>query len=280
MKIAVVGYGFVGKAVAYGFRDNDPIIIDPILFHNSIRDLAGEHNLLASFVCVPTPSNEDGTVNASIVTSVTKELLERTSGLVVIKSTVTPDHIRELSNLSSRVIYNPEFLREATAFEDFENPEFHVFGITDPMNGRKLKDIYDKYSTCKSCPITYCTPEEASFIKYGINSFLMSKVVWMNQFYDLITSFGVDYDNVAMGMKNDSRVGKSHMQVPGPDKRRGTSGPCFGKDVPALIFFARQQGSSLTILEEIQRRNQEYRNSHGEPLPREKEQHIRFDYDL
>ena len=279
LNMSVVGHGFVGGAVDYGFPDAncDKTIIDP-RYGNSVVDLA-EKNIDVSFVCVPTPMGQDASIDASILIKTVEELLEHTTGLIVIKSTVIPTIIKELTNGTSRVIYNPEFLTEKSANEDFVNPIMHVFGGVKSQT-EKLEQIYENYSACKPCPVYHMTPAEASFVKYGMNNFLMSKVLWFNQFFDLVENQGANFNVIRNAIGTDPRIGHSHTMVPGHDGRKGSAGPCFAKDGPAFVMYARDEGIPFTILEEVIRRNQDYRNSYGEPLPREKEQHIRFDYDI
>ena len=134
MRIAVVGYGFVGKAVEHGFtyKDNKLQLIDPNL-GTDVDDVDPDTD--ASFVCVPTPFGEDGSIDASTVISVVTKLALITKGLIIIKSTVIPSIVKQLSGMFDRVVYNPEFLTERNALHDFVNPPMHIFGdlISQPM---------------------------------------------------------------------------------------------------------------------------------------------------
>lgn len=279
LNLAIVGYGFVGSAVDYGFPDCEKTIIDPKL-GTSIELLKDKH-IDVTFICVPTPMGSDASIDASILIDTVEKTVKYTDGLIVIKSTVIPSIVDEIVQLSDRIVYNPEFLTEKNAALDFVNPPMHIFGGVRESTDWLLS-IYDTFSICKkSCPVFHVTAAEASFIKYGINNFLMSKVLWFNQFHDIIQKYGsVDYDTVISAMKEDPRIGTSHMQVPGHDGRRGAAGSCFAKDGPAFAMFAKALDEDFTILEEVLRRNQSYRNAYGEPLPREKEQKIRFNYDI
>lgn len=279
LNLAIIGYGFVGKAVDYGFPQTTctKTIIDPFLFKNSIQELQ-TIPIDVSFVCVPTPMGKDASIDASILVKCVQELLEYTKGLIVIKSTVIPSIIDELTK-DNRVIYNPEFLTEKSANEDFVNPIMHVFG-GDSERTTLLESLYKTYSSCKPCPIYHMSAAEASFVKYGMNTFLMSKVLWFNQFYDIVTNYGSNYSTVINAIGTDPRIGSSHTMVPGHDGRLGAGGSCFAKDGPAFVKFSKEQNKHFTILEEIIKRNQEIRNSYPEPLEREKAQNIRFDYDI
>jgi UDPglucose 6-dehydrogenase len=276
MNIAIVGYGFVGKAVDYGFPDNmcNKHIVDPLL-GTSVADLI-DKSIDFTFVCVPTPMGEDGSIDSSIIESVVEQLLESVRGIIVIKSTVTPDIINQLfrGDKINRMIYNPEFLTEKSANEDFVNPGMHVFG-GDPSATEALEYMYKYYSLCKPCPTYHMTPVDASFVKYGINSFLATKVLWFNQFYDTVNAYGGNFGKVVGAITADNRVGRSHTTVPGFDGKRGFGGACFPKDTAALVAFANSLGSEMSVLKEAIRANNNYRASY-EKDKREIEQNIKF----
>lgn len=278
--IAIIGYGFVGKAVAFGFPQSNIVkhsIIDPAVFGNHVSDLKGKH-IDASFVCVPTPMDTDGSVNSSILEEIVQYLLDNVSGLIVIKSTVIPSVLSKFDD--DRVVYNPEFLTERNAEQDFVNPEMHIFG-GEKSNTSKLHELYQNYSICNPCPSFHMTREEASFVKYGINCFLASKVSWFNQYFDTITSFSnnVDYDTIIRAMTADPRIGSSHMKVPGFDGKRGFGLGCFPKDTMAMLSFAKDNGQDLSILKEVILTNIKYRSQY-ELDDREKEQNVQYNKEL
>lgn len=278
LKMAIIGHGFVGAAVDYGFPDSncDKLLIDP-RYNTNVEDLEGK-DIQLSFVCVPTPMGKDASIDASILTDAVTKLLKSTKGMVVIKSTVIPSIVSELTK-DRRVVYNPEFLTEKSANEDFVNPIMHVFGGEYDLT-KLLESIYEKYSSCKPCPVYHMSAEEASFVKYGMNSFLASKVLWFNQFYDIVESYGGNYSTIIKAIGTDPRIGASHTMVPGHDGRKGYGGSCFAKDLPAFVKFSRSVGKDFSVLAEVIRRNQDYRNSYPDLLDREKAQHIRFDFDI
>jgi len=268
LKMAIIGHGFVGKAVDYGF--NNPgvtkFIVDPN-YNYPIENLPESIDI--AFVCAPTPMAEDGAIDGSIVHAAVTYLIKHTNALVVVKSTVTPDIIREFGNA---IVYNPEFLTESRANEDFVNPIMHVFG-GDFDKTKAVERIYEQYSSCKPCPVYHMTAVDASFVKYGINSFLATKVVWFNQFYDLISKEGGNYNKIVSAIGSDKRVGQSHTNVPGWDGRRGFGGSCFNKDVPAFVHFSQ---NDLSVLREAWNINCDYRNVYDDLLDREKQQHIKL----
>lgn len=275
LNMAIIGHGFVGKALDYGF--NSPLvtkyIIDPI-YGTKIESLK-DKDIDITFVCVPTPMGLDGTIDATNIDDSICYLLNNVKGLIVVKSTITPDIAYSLGD---QVVYNPEFLTEKSANEDFVNPIMHVFG-GDFEKTKQVEQIYQQYSSCKPCPVFHMSREDASFVKYGINSYLSSKVLWFNQFYDLINKYGGNFGKVVSAMTSDKRVGTSHTTVPGFDGKRGFSGACLPKDAYAFAKFAQQEDSPFTVLEEVIRRNQDYRNQSG-LTDREKQQNIRFDLDI
>ncbi len=270
-KIAIVGHGYVGKAVEYGFsnKKNKIQLIDPNLYNNTVADI---EDPTISFVCVPTPMGSDGAIDSSIVENITELLIAHTSGLIVIKSTVIPSIIKGLSDKSHRVIYNPEFLTERNALIDFVNPAMHVFGGHEKEIDN-LHNFYITNSRCKPAPIFKMGAAEAAFVKYGINSFLATKVLWFNQYKDIIDGFGADFDNVSMAIGSDPRIGHSHTQVPGPDGRNGFGGACFPKDTSALVEF--DHGNILSILKLVVQENVVYRKQY-ELDDREKKQNVTY----
>ena len=267
--IAIVGHGYVGKAVEYGFntRKNKLTLIDPALYGNSVEDI---DKCDIAFVCVPTPFGADGSIDASIVIDVTNKLIENTTGLIVIKSTVIPSIVKKLSEENSRVIYNPEFLTERNALEDFVNPPMHIFGGESKAT-ETLQELYEKYSRCKPAPVYHMSAQDAAFVKYGINSFLATKVMWFNQYKELIDYHGADYDSIISAVGTDPRISHSHTQVPGPDGRCGFGGACFPKDTNALASFAGQD--HLSILKLVISENNNIRSQY-ELDDREKEQKV------
>lgn len=269
--IGIVGHGFVGKAVDYGFsqRDVKKFIVDPNNDTN-IDDLS-KFDPDVTFVAVPTPMSDDGKIDASIVTKVVKELIDKTKGFVVVKSTVTPDIMMELANLArDRIVYNPEFLTEKNANEDFINPKMHVFG-GDPGTCRFIEELFETCSLCRPCPVFHVSIAEASLIKYGINSFLATKVLWFNQFYDTVNGHG-NYNRIISAIANDPRIGHSHTIVPGFDGKRGFGGACFPKDTKALSYF----DPEFSILKDVITANNKIRSTY-EKDSREKEQNVNYD---
>lgn len=264
LKMGIVGHGFVGKAVEYAFYH-------PMVEHFIVDPKEGTHidQLIdwkpqVVFICAPTPQNpESGFVDASIVEDSVLKLMYHTNALVVVKSTVTPDIIDRLYNSIEprdfdRLIYNPEFLTEKSACEDFVNAEHHVFGGTNPACD-ELQQIYDIFSNCKSDKYYRMSGCEASFVKYATNAFLATKLTFFNQLKDLVDSFDCSYNMITRAMGADDRIGIKHTRVPGPDKKRGFGGACLPKDTTALLKFSESRGKKFDLLENVLTINNEYR---------------------
>lgn len=277
MKMAIIGHGFVGKAVDYGFSSSkiEKFIIDP-KYGTKIEDLA-DKNIDITFVCVPTPMKDDGDIDSSIVEECVDYLKQNVSGFIVIKSTVTPVILDAFINRISatRIVYNPEFLMEKSANEDFVNPFMHIFGGSIEAT-RNVENIYNEYSLCKSCPVYHMSAVEASLVKYGINTFLATKVAWFNQFYDMVERFGGNYGTVIRGITTDKRVGPSHTTVPGFDGKRGFGGACFPKDSAAFLKLSEH---SFSILDEAIRVNNDLRKEY-EKDSREKDQNVNYNINI
>lgn len=274
MKIVIVGHGFVGKAVDYGFPvpDEDKIIIDPKYgktFENTYLDFGWVPTFV--FVCVPTPMGKDGEIDASIIEETMYQLHEKNpKANVIIKSTITPEIVKRLE-LKYNFVYNPEFLTEKSANEDFVNPFMHVFGGYYKST-KEVEELYKFHSLCKPCPVYHMSAVDASFVKYGINAFLATKVLWFNQFYDVVKDQGGNFNKIVSAITQDNRVARSHTTVPGFDGKRGFGGACFPKDTAAFL----KMDPSFTVLKEVIDANNEYRRQY-EKDSREMEQNINYE---
>ena len=268
MKIGIVGHGFVGGAVEFGFTNEkfDITIVDPKYENgNTITDL---EDVPFIFVCVPTPPNEDGTVNTTIMNSVFSELNELGHNpVVILKSTVTPDFFDNL-DINFKLVYNPEFLTERNANQDFIRPSMQLLsGETEDCH--KVRDLYASSNVSNDTPTIYTDWKTASLVKYAINSFLASKVIWFNQFKKIFEkTLENEYDHTRQEpwlvfttiLQHDPRIGVSHMDIPGPDGKVGFGGHCFPKDTMALLSYSENIGEFMSVLEEVIDVNNKIRN--------------------
>ncbi len=280
MKIGIIGYGFVGKALEAGFSDAVDIIkIDPKL-NTKIQSLES-FNPDAIFICVPTPMRNDSTQDVSILTNVLNEIKKlNLKSLTVLKSTVLPNHIQKIESIIPRFVYNPEFLREKYATQDFIESKLIVFGGSDD-SCKYLANIYNNYTKCICKDYVYTDAVSASLIKYSINSFLATKVVFFNELNQLYKDSGAkdSWKNFIKAISRDERIGGSHMEVPGHDGRLGFGGACLPKDSKAFSLYADSKNKELNVLNSAIITNNTIRASYNNLTERELEQNIKFEGD-
>jgi UDPglucose 6-dehydrogenase len=260
-KVGIVGLGFVGGAVASSFDGMDvdvaKVDIDPAKGGNTYDDLM---ECDAIFVCVPSPMAADGTCDSSILEGVLETIHDKGyKGVIISKSTATPARYKELAKLYPNLVHAPEFLTAANAIRDYANGSFAIIGGSVQAYIREAERFIKKSQPGVGERVVHCSIEEAALAKYGINTFLSTKVVFMNELYQLAKSAGADYDKVAGMMKLDKRIGSSHMRVPGVDGL-GFDGMCFPKDTSALLHYAKDQGVELAVLDSAVRKNKVLRN--------------------
>jgi UDPglucose 6-dehydrogenase len=244
MTILIAGYGFVGKAVFNAIQTGNTIqIIDP---KYTTAEISGYPNAEGIIICVGTPSTDSGNCDDSQIRAVMAQVPVHIP--VLIKSTVRPDQLEAIIQEypEHSICYSPEFLRAATANEDFLNQKYMVIGGEDPE--AFWQTLFQK--SLPNCKLFFnCTHAEASMIKYATNCWLSTKVSFFNQIYDLCQTNGTNYDLIRQVLTHDNRIGNSHMQVPGPDGSRGFGGACFPKDTSAFVQYAQDLNKALTVLE-------------------------------
>ena len=263
LTLGIIGKGFVGTAVSRGFENGDvrQWAVDPKLGQesHSIGEICLQQVDVA-FVCVPTPSRPKlNDVDPSIIYRVLDDLRRHTfEGLVVIKSTITPQYLKDMVDRYSdlRIVYNPEFLTERTADHDFKNPFFQVIG-GDFDDCCYLESVYKEYSQCASSPVFKTDVITSSLVKYALNTHYATKVVFMNEMYRLHEASGAEttWDEFREILATDPRLGPSHLMVPGPDGEYGFGGNCFPKDTKAMIHYAFTLGVKMGVLETAVNRN-------------------------
>jgi UDPglucose 6-dehydrogenase len=253
MKLGIIGKGFVGSAVANGFDiDVDQFVVDPLINDNTIIDLVNYDPPLL-FVCVPTPEQETHMdVDVSIARDVLAELEKlKYKGIVVIKSTITPDHLTTFKKTFKKlkIVYNPEFLTEANSFQDFLNPDMQILG-GKWRDCETVEKAYIRHSSVRTVPTFKVDLITASLIKYTINSWLATKVTWFNELYNLHEASGShsSWEQFIDMLTRDPRIGDTHMKVPGPDGKFGFGGHCFPKDTKAFLYYSKLKKNELKLL--------------------------------
>jgi UDPglucose 6-dehydrogenase len=258
-RIGIVGNGFVGSAVRYGFSPNVGVDAevrvydrDPNKSTHVLRD-ALDTDII--FLSVPTPSNSDGSMNIDIVDNVLQNINEYAQlfqiGIILLRSTVTPGTTRQLQEKypSLRIVFNPEFLTERSANFDFINQSrFILGGDSDDMI--EVSELFrERFGSTLS--IIETNYETAEMIKYMTNTFFATKISFLNDMKLLADKCGVIWEDAIEGFVRDGRVGHSHLNVPGHDGKYGFGGSCFPKDIQALIDFGEKNDVDMNVLKGV-----------------------------
>ena len=211
------------------------------------------------FLALPTPPGEDGSADLSYVLGVARQLgpMLKSYKIIIDKSTVpvgTADLVRaeiqQHAKVEFDVVSNPEFLREGFAVEDFMKPDRIVIGTESPKAREILNDLYAPYVR-QGNPIYFMDERSAEMTKYAANSFLATKISFMNEIARLCERVGANVDQVRLGIGSDERIGKRFL-FPG----LGYGGSCFPKDVQALVHTANQNEYDFKILQAVMDVNQ------------------------
>jgi UDPglucose 6-dehydrogenase len=229
-------------------------------FSTSIEE--GVKSSLVIFIAVGTPSDADGSADLKFVEEVAQEIARNMDGykVVVVKSTVPVGTCRRLKQLIKDhqirptpfdIVSNPEFQREGSAIEDFMRPDRVTIGAESEQAIAIMKDIYSALYIIET-PFVITSLETAEMIKYASNSFLATKISFINEIANLCEAVGADVHHVARAMGLDGRIGKKFLH-PGP----GYGGSCFPKDTRALWKMAQESGYSFKILDAVIKANEE-----------------------
>jgi len=291
MKIAVIGTGYVGLVTGTCLAEtgNEVICVDiveekvkkmqngqvpiyepglDILFHRNIEhqrltfttDLASAiKDAQIIFMALPTPPGGDGSADLSYILGAAKDISKLITSYKVIvnKSTVpvgTADKVAAVfaanTNVEVDVISNPEFLREGVAVDDFMKPDRVVIGTRSEKAKRLMTELYGPYVR-QGNPILFMDEKSSELTKYAANSFLATKITFMNEIANLCELVGADVDSVRRGVGSDDRIGKRFL-FPGI----GYGGSCFPKDVQALVKSADENQYDFSILKSVMEVNE------------------------
>ena len=250
--IGILGYGFVGKAVAQ-LGASDSVEIYDKYIHEYSDNWLKTVNQDFVFVCVPTNLKE-GKLDTSIVVEVATLWGKRTNmdSVLIVKSTVpvgTIDYLQELLD-TNRIVFNPEFLTERTANVDFLTADEVIVGATDLDIARRVISLYT--GRVKPFASKFTTPKIAELIKLARNSLYAVKIEFMNEIHDLCLSLGIDYDDFRGNFVwegNNAWVCDQHTYVPGPDGKKGFGGKCLPKDIVGLKAVFEQAGCDAPVLD-------------------------------
>src|SRR3990167_5561119 len=259
MKIAIIGYGYIGQGYHKVFPD--AFLYDPFKMLGS-KEEANRSDL--AVVCVPTPMKEDGSCDISAVEEVVSWL---ETPLILIKSTIPPgttDYLK--GKYGKNICFSPEYMGESTyytppwKYPDPKDPTSHTFQI---IGGAK-----EDADEVVGIMITYLGPDkvyyaidaiEAEIVKYMENSFGALKVSFCQEFYDICKTFGASYNKVREGFLLDPRVERMHTAV--FPKKRKWGGKCWPKDVNAIVKASEKAGYVPELLKQVIKNNEKYGQS-------------------
>lgn len=285
MRLTLVGTGYVGLVAAVCFAklgheviavDREPVIrglkdnkltvwepqLEPELadvyangllrLETDIAQASSDTDVL--MIAVGTPTRPDGHTDLGHIHEVLSHLMQAGScpPLVIIKSTVPVGTCDELevtllaAGLRTEVAFNPEFLRQGSAFHDFMNPDRIVFGCKTPQAESLLRQLYEGIEA----PVHVCDRRSAELIKYASNAFLAMKISFANMMSDVCEGYGADIRHVMNGVGADQRIGPEFLSA-----GVGYGGSCFSKDLQSLLTTGKLIGSSLPILEAVAKVN-------------------------
>lgn len=291
-KIAVIGTGYVGLVTGTCFAEtgNQVICVDidktkvekmqngevpiyephlDVIFERNIKsdrltfttDLAaGIKDAEIIFLALPTPPGEDGSADLSYILGVAGQLgkLITDYKVIVDKSTVpvgtaekVHKAIAENAKTDFAVVSNPEFLREGFAVDDFMKPDRVVIGTTDERAKTIMESLYKPFVR-QGNPIIFMDEKSAELTKYAANSFLATKITFMNEIANFCELVGANVDKVRIGIGADERIGKRFL-FPGI----GYGGSCFPKDVQALVKSGKDENFNFEILEAVMKVNED-----------------------
>ena len=291
MKIAVIGTGYVGLVTGTCFAEtgNSVICVDideekvkklsngemtiyepglekllirnlregRLRFTTNLADSVNESLLI--LLALPTPPGEDGSADLSAILKVSNDLgkIIKEYKVIIDKSTVpvgTAEKVRKAIGANCRsdfdVVSNPEFLREGLAVEDFMKPDRVIIGTSSEKAKKILSDLYAPFVR-QGNPLVFMDERSAELTKYAANSFLATKISFMNEIAILCEKLGADVDMVRRGLGSDDRIGKRFL-FPGI----GYGGSCFPKDVKALVQSAGEVDYSFNILKAVMQVNE------------------------
>ena len=259
-KIGIIGIGYVGNALFQKCKNFFEILTydkDESKSNSNMSEISKNCKII--FLCLPTPMNKDGSCDTSIIESVLFNLNKfKTKHIIVLKSTVLPKTTEKLNRTFSNfsIVFNPEFLRERNAVEDFNNQNRIILG-GPRSSSTKLKDIYTKLFP--NAHIIKTGSTEAEMVKYFTNSFLSTKVSFANEMYEIASKLNIDFDKIVEYSTLDKRIGKSHLSVPGPDGDFGYGGHCLPKDLSAIINFSENLKTNNSVLKAVKKTNDKVR---------------------
>ena len=268
-KIGIVGQGFVGTAVREGLQNYFTILTHDKngKCSNTLEEVVTRSKVI--FLCLPTPMTREGKCHTGIIESVLDQInpicdemeyFGNERRTIILKSTIPPGTTKRFAETYKHIefVFNPEFLTEANAIDDYKNQTRIILGGENHITAR-VRPIFAK--AFPKVKIIKTDSRYAAMVKYVTNSFFAMKVSFANEMYEICQYLDIDYDKVIEYAQHDDRLGYSHWNVPGPDGDFGYGGHCFPKDVKALMHVAMEIDSDVNpiMLQATARKNNEVR---------------------
>ena len=256
-----------GKEVIYepGMKEllEEAIKNNKITFTTNYKEAYSKSKVI--MVCVPTPENEDGSANLTYLNTAIKQIMENITQdcYIIVKSTVpvgTCEKISEkvkMSQFEIQVMFNPEFLSQGEAINNFMNPQRIVVGVETMKAKQIMEEIYQGFD----CKKLFMDIKSAEISKYACNNFLALKLTYINEMANLCEKLNINIENVLKVMKTDKRIGSTYLE-PGI----GYGGSCLPKDTKALVNLAKENKVKLHTIEATIASNKEQRKKLIEKL--------------
>lgn len=280
MKIAVIGLGYVGLSTSLVLAKvgYDVVAIDldnkkidnlrkmklPFYEPNLKEDLekvkskiiyTTKYEKLSDikliFICVGTPINKKRTLDTSNIFNVCESIksISNNEVIICIRSTVAPNTCKKIEQKLNcprlKISVNPEFLAQGSAIKDYENSNRIVIGVNDSVSKYELVNLYKNFKITfnNNCPILVMPREDAEMIKFVANSFLATRISFINEIANLCDKMSLNVDNVIDGIKYDKRIGDHYLKY-----GIGYGGSCLPKDTIAFLNLSKRKKSSLRII--------------------------------
>jgi UDPglucose 6-dehydrogenase len=260
MRIGIIGSGFVGSAIAHAHSKDELLINDPK--HPRSVSLSEFTACDAIYICVPSPSTEDGHCDAGILEEVLKNLLFiniATQIPLISKVTAPPSVYARLQKKYPNLVHAPEFLTAKNAMWDYKFGKFAIVGGDEYWCKKAIDVIHTGLVEIRKEDIQITDIKTASLYKYLANNFLAMKVTFMNDFYELAEVEEIEWEGVTKLIRKDDRIGDTHLSVPGNDGQYGWGGFCFPKDVAAICEEAIDLGLDFPLMQQVEMINKKHR---------------------
>ena len=257
MKIGIVGLGCIGTANASGFEYLGHTVLGHDIKHKTTIDMVLESEI--TYLCVPTPSTDDGDCDTSIVEGVINDLnLLNYAGVIAIRSTVPPGFTAYMQEKFPHrtICFSPEFLRERSAKDDFIRDQKLLVAGTKNIDVAKI--IQDSHG---SLPETFIqmTTEEAELLKYFNNTFAALRVTFANIFFEICSHYDADYTIVKNAYIKTGKAKDLYLDV--DDNLRGFAGMCLPKDTKALAMLISEKNMDFSLIKAVLKDNEKFKKT-------------------